>query len=115
MSFLGSIFGTKQQTNVPMNHILDVVTYVASLASNPDDIDPMLDKMRAITASLGPNQELSKADEQTLLQVYRQIEEYLVTKEPIRTFTKEELRTRIAPELRAQIDGQEVTNKESVG
>jgi hypothetical protein len=111
MSLLHSLFGGSQSSVKSSKTLLDLVTYTAGLASNSTDIDPALDKVRSITASLAPGQQPSAADNQVLTQVYLQIEQYLITKESLRTFTKQELRARIAPELRAQIEAHESNNK----
>jgi len=92
---------------------LDMVTYAAGLASNPADIDPLLDSVRSITARLGPGQLPSTEDDQFLVGVYLQVEQYLTLKEPIRTFSKEDLRSRLTPELRRQIETYETKHKEN--
>jgi len=105
MSFFGSFFGgaTKKKAG-SIDSALDMVTYAASLASNPDAIDPMLDRVRAISAGLSPGQVLSTEDTQTLFDVYLHIETYLTTKEALRTFTAQDLRTQFTPELRQQLE-----------
>ncbi len=82
---------------------MDAVTYAAGLVSNSDAIDPILDNVRDITAKLQPGEAPSKEDIQSLINIYLQIEQYLVTKEAIRAFTKEDLRIRIDPPLLAAI------------
>ncbi len=79
---------------------VDMVTYAAALASNSSDIDPLLDRVRAVTAKLKPGEQPTAKDTQVLAEVYIDIERYLVTKEVIRTFTEKELRSRLTPELR---------------
>lgn len=69
---------------------IDLLTYLASYASNPRDIDPILDDLRTITATSG--KEYSADDMQKLIKVYRKLEDYLTTKEPLRVFTRENLR-----------------------
>lgn len=71
---------------------LDIITYAAQLASNPSEIDTILDKVRRITATHEPGAKLSAADEVALTEVYLHIEKYLIAREPLRKFTKEELR-----------------------
>ena len=83
---------------------LEMVQYAAGLVSNPDSIDAILDKMRVITSGLTPGQQPSAEENKTLIQAYLQIEQFLTTKEPLRSFTKDELRARLAPELRSQIE-----------
>ena len=95
MSLLGSFFGASETTTQTSNSPLDVITYVASLASKPMEIDALLDPVRAITAKLGPEKILTVSDEDVLAAVYLKIENYLTTKEPLRTFTNIELRSKI--------------------
>ena len=104
MSLLGSLFGkdrptTAQEVNTP----LDLATYAGSLASNPSDIDPLLDRVRKITATHSPEEGLSADDEKDLFKVYLELEEYLTTRDPIRTFTKEELRSRLDSDLTSKL------------
>jgi hypothetical protein len=70
---------------------IDIVTGAAGLASKPQEIDETLNKVRAITATR-TNDQLTAEDKKTLLDVYRSIEEYLTTREPLHTYTKEGLR-----------------------
>lgn len=76
-----------------------LVTYAAGLVSNPDDIDPLLDDVRAITAKLKPGESPSNQETALIVATYLKIETYLTTKEPIRTFSKEELRGQFSPKL----------------
>lgn len=71
---------------------LDVVAYVAQLASDPKAIDPILDRVRAITATDTARTTLSPANKATLVKVYLQLEDYLVNKEPLLHVTREDLR-----------------------
>lgn len=89
--------------------VIDMVTSTAGLASNVREIDPLLDKVRAITSRLGPDEQLSPKEVDELVDVYLYIETYLTTKEAIRTFTTRELRARLSPELRRLLESR---NKE---
>jgi len=114
MSFLGTLFGqSKPATDTAPKTALDLVTFAAGLVSNTAEVDPTLDKVRGITAQLGPDQEPADADKQILFDVYLQIETYLTTKESIRTFTKDDLRSRLSPELRTQLVQYESNHKGS--
>lgn len=77
---------------IPNPSPLDVVTYTASLATNWRDIDSIIDGVRAVTSKLAPEQALSPEQEQALGNVYLQLEDYLVNKEPLRKLTQAELR-----------------------
>jgi hypothetical protein len=111
MSLFSSFFGSQSKTVSEPTNPLDLVTYAAGLASDPSQIDPMLDKVRGVTAKLGPGQQLSAQDAETVIGVYLQIEQYLTTKEPIRNFDKAELRSKIALPLRVQLEKTEATKK----
>lgn len=73
------------------NTLLDGVTYLASLASNPSEIDPILDKVRVITASHQTGTVLNVEEERQLHLVYTELEEYLLTKERLRAFDRQGL------------------------
>ena len=83
---------------------IDIVMYAASLASNPRDVDPMLDELRVVTANLTPGAPLSVKDEDTLMTIYMKLETYLLNHEPVRKFTKESLRQGVAQRLRLTTD-----------
>lgn len=78
---------------------VEVVVSTARMISNASAIDTALDKVRAITATQSYGQELSPTDKATLLDVYLYIEDYLVTKEPLSTFTTERLRAGLPPDF----------------
>jgi hypothetical protein len=83
----------------------EVINTIASLASNPRDIDSVLDKFRAVTAARRTSdQTLSDADQSALAAVYLEIETYLVTREPARKFSREELRFIILDKYRTRVD-----------
>jgi len=88
---------------------IDSITNVAQLVSQPTDIDPILDGLRHVTAGLQPDTPLSPDERMQLVDVYKKLETYLVTSDPLRTFTKEELRPLLAPEFRSQVEGQAQT------
>lgn len=83
--------------------IIDTVTYAAGLASNSQDIDPLLDKLRAITAKLTPGEQPSDAETKSLVDVYLKLEQYLLTREAIRNYTRKEIRSQLDPSLQKQI------------
>lgn len=74
--------------------MLDAVTFAATLVSKPADIDPQLDRVRAITASRKAD-DLTADDTRTLREVYDYIETYLTEKELIRSFTRESVQLRV--------------------
>lgn len=86
-----------------ITNVLDMVTYAAGLVSNPATVDPMLDPMRTITASITSLQQLSAQQQNELFTIYLQLEAYLTNKEPIRTFSQTELRAELSYDLQKQL------------
>lgn len=81
-------------STTPKNQI-DTIDYLASLASRPTDIDPLLEPVRFITARLNPGETPSQADHQVLAEVQRKLERYLIEQEPLRRFTPESLKQKM--------------------
>lgn len=83
-----------QSNNAQPNptQLIDRITYLASLVSEPSGVDPMLDKLRVVTAK--PTQP-SPEDIEALKSVQSQLEDYLVHREGLRSFTKESLHMNI--------------------
>lgn len=72
---------------------IDIILFVASLASRQKDIDPILDHLRVFTASTpGAYNLLTPEQDKQLAGIYYQLEDYLITKEPLRSFTRESIR-----------------------
>lgn len=94
----------KRKAQGNSNTVIDMVTDTAGLVSNTTEIDPLLDRVRTITSKLKPDEQPSPEAIQELIDVYIEIEKYLVTKEVIRTFTTKELRDRLSPELRELVN-----------
>jgi hypothetical protein len=78
---------------------IDIVMVAASLVSNPVKIDLILDKVRVVTSQMEPGRRLPSQKEQIVMKAYLGIEDYLVQKEPLRSFRREELRRIIAQKL----------------
>lgn len=76
----------KSQTSV------DVITLVAQLASSPSEIDPFLDDLRLMTSELSENGKLNDKQQAKTAQIYKELEDFLVNKEPARKFSVEGLR-----------------------
>lgn len=108
MSILRFLFSSTALTaiNRPRT-IIDMVTYAASLVSNSRDIDPLLDKVRAITSRLKPGQAPSIEDSRQLVDIYLKIEEYLTTTEAARNYSRKELRTHLDPLLERFVSNHE--------
>jgi hypothetical protein len=78
---------------------VDIVTYAASLASNPAAVDFELDSVRFVTSRYADNTNFSSEDTATLREAYLKIEEYLVSREPVRKFDRPTLRRHIQEKL----------------
>lgn len=81
--------------------LVEKVIYTASLVTNPKEIDETLDTVRLITARIkgGANRELSDKERAELTAVQKKLEEYLVTRETVRSFTPESLQVQIEQHL----------------
>jgi hypothetical protein len=72
---------------------LDIIVYTMGLTSNPAAIDSLVDGMRVITSRAAHvNITLNDKDQQTLLHIYQQLEDYLVTKDPLRKIDRQAVR-----------------------
>lgn len=111
MKLFEALFGEGKAATQQVDDVLDMISHAAGLASNQETISPLLDPVRNITARVGPDQPLSPQDQQTLLGAYLQLEDYLTTKEPLRTFSKENLRSKLSPSLRDQLTQYEANHK----
>jgi len=78
---------------------IDIIVYLAGLTSKPQEIDPSLNILRQVTAGLQPGEQLSLSDEHQLIGVYHDVETYLATKEPLRSFPVPELRRMVTREF----------------
>lgn len=75
--------------------LIDRITYLASLASEGKVIDPMLDSLRRITAAWDNSQPLEKPARAQLARLESEIKDFLITKDPLRSFTAEDLEDRV--------------------
>jgi len=99
-------FGSHQQSEI-MTTALDLARTASGFASNQHDMEPLLHKIKQISSQPSSGTLLSPEDEATLFSIYLQIEEYLITADPIRTFNKEELRNKASRGLRARLEAYE--------
>lgn len=91
-SFWRAVYGSHGSVASDATYI-DSIVYVGGLASEPKRIDPYLDELRVITSRPGHNAaQLSDADKESLIGLYYRLEDYLLNKEPLRTYTTEEIR-----------------------
>lgn len=71
---------------------IDHIAYLASLVSEPQTVDTTLDKLRIITSRTS---QPTAQDIQTLKSIQTELEDYLVHKERLRTFTKASLHANV--------------------
>jgi hypothetical protein len=101
VAWLSSLFGSSSLPQSEGTSAVDAVTYLASLASNPREIDLILDDLRQVTAHMTPGTQLSEADQKRLADVYTKLTDYLVEKESLRKFTREELIDKVRGRFKA--------------
>lgn len=80
-------------------YLIDRISYLASLVSEPRTVDTTLDKLRFITSRAS---QPTAQDMQTLKSIEAELEDYLIHKERLRTFTKVSLRANIERHFAAQ-------------
>lgn len=87
--------------NEQMNgkQLIDRIVYLASLVSEPHSVDTTLDKLRRITAT---SSQQSPQGIKTLESAQAELEDYLVHKERIRSFTEESLRANVERHFAAE-------------
>ena len=79
--------------------LIDTVIYLASLASELKEIDPKLDKLREITAAWDQHEPLESDSVSTLQKLVADLKDYLIHRDPLRSFTPESLDERLDREL----------------
>lgn len=77
---------------------VDCIVYLASLISEPRSVDGVLDKLRAVTAR---SAEPTTQDEEVLRAVQKELEDYLLHKERLRSFTSQSLQATVDRHLAA--------------
>lgn len=96
-------FTSRQQSEI-MTTALDLANTAAGFVSNQGDIEPLLYKIQQISSQPSSSTLLTPENEAALFSIYLQIEKYLMTSDPIRTFNKEELRSKASRGLRARLE-----------
>ena len=81
--------------NQTAHALIDRILYLASLASKRQDVDPMLDTVRDVTSRWNGDAPLAAADESKLKDLEIQMKHYLVTRDPLRSFTIDSLERRV--------------------
>jgi predicted outer membrane lipoprotein len=74
---------------------IDDIIYLASLASEPAAIQPLLDEVRAVTARMQIGATPSEKDRARLQEVRRKLERYLEQRDPLRSLTASELQSKL--------------------
>ncbi len=105
MVIFKNYFGTRQSEI--MTTALDLAKTAAGFASNQNDIGPLLHKIERISSHPSSGTLLTQGDEAALFNIYLQIEHYLMTGDPIRTFNREELRNKASVGLRSRLENYE--------
>lgn len=80
----------------PDRRLVETVTYLASLASSPQVIEPLLDIVRRVTAKLQFGEQLDPGDRKQLEHVRFQLQNHLLHQDPVRQFTPEDLQAKLA-------------------
>lgn len=75
--------------------LVDKITYLASLASKSEVIDPLLETLRMVTAHWEAGSPLNANDRTNLLDLEQKLKKYLLNNDPVRSFTPESLDARI--------------------
>lgn len=75
--------------------LIDRITYLASLSSEDKVIDPMLDLLRHVTAKWNSVEPLEKSDRARLDALELELKDFLIKKDPLRSFTAEDLEDRL--------------------
>lgn len=100
----GQVLKSATFKTLPLNATyLDSVVFTAQMVSDPHAVNPSLDKLRQVTAHIHPGDPLSPKDKQILINIYFDLEEYLVTKEPLRKIAKPDLRARLTPQFQSEL------------
>jgi hypothetical protein len=94
---------SRQQSEI-MTNALDLAKTAAGFVSNQSAIEPLLYQMKQISSQPSFGTLLTRGDEDELFSIYLQIERYLTTSDPIRTFNKEELRNKASIGLRSRLE-----------
>jgi ABC-type multidrug transport system fused ATPase/permease subunit len=75
--------------------LINRITYLASLSSQAKVIDPMLDTLRSVTARRDDSKRLGDEDHTQLIKLEGELKNFLIKKDPLRSFTAEDLEDRI--------------------
>lgn len=74
------------------NPFIGSIMLLASLASKPREIEPILENLRGVTASHETGKPYTNEENNRLSTVYQSLEDYLVNREQVRTFSSTQLK-----------------------
>ncbi len=100
---LGQTDSKSQAEPTDQDYISSILS-VSGLASKPQEIEVIMDGLRSVTVDLEPGKKLSATDKQQLVKTYHQLESYLTSKDPLRTFGKDEILRRVKPAFRSVVE-----------
>lgn len=80
--------------------LVDAIVYLASLAAQPQAIDAALDTLRIITANWAPETPLDETDRAVLKKLATDLKDYLINRDPLRSFTEQTLEQRLQENLK---------------
>lgn len=87
---------------IPDDQLIDRIIYLASLASNRREIDPLMNNLRTVTANRQSGEPLTAQAKTTLTILEGQLQDYLIGRDPLRSFTKETLNQRLLAQQTGQ-------------
>lgn len=81
--------------NQQVSQLIEQVIYLTSLISRPREVEQFKDTLSMITARWNSNEQMAESDQDRLKELDTQIKMYLVTQDPLRSFTLESLEKRL--------------------
>jgi hypothetical protein len=106
MVIFKNFFNSQAQSEI-MTTALDLAKTAAGFVSNQSAIESPLHRLDQIASQLSSSSLISSADEAALFDIYLQIEHYLLTADPVRTFNRDELRNKASRGLRTRLEAYE--------
>jgi hypothetical protein len=83
---------------------VDVVVFLAGLASDPQMISPILDDLRQITARLGAHERPDGKSQAMLSSIFLRLEDRLIHGEELRAYSPEDLHQMIEVKFKASVN-----------
>jgi hypothetical protein len=96
------------------HQLVDRIAYLGSLASDQRAVDPMLDTLRYITSKWSAGAPLGKEDRASLVILETKLKNYLLHKDPLRSFTTKSLEDRLTAQARSSHAGLDRTIRDFV-